>query len=276
MKIAAFYENIAEGAKYAGISTVEAVNRLMKEGMELLYIGGFTLRESWSEVENVLNETKILVEGIHDWIDLAHNPENPLLEQTIQNAAKLHSNNVLIVPGLLQQGDNPEIITDNIKIGMKRAVNIGLQLGIPVSMENLDNVHSVFNSINGLKQFMDAIPELKCSFDTGNFVIHHEDELAGFELFRDRLCTIHVKDRTLSPKYDDVPPKICADGSNTYVASIGTGYIKIREILSELIAQEYAGNLIVEAYEYSPSHTLEGIVESIRWLQKELTVLKNR
>ena len=55
------------------------------------------------------------------------------------------------------------------------------------------------------------------------------------------------------------------DGSCRYPASIGSGYIRIREIL------EIAADLpmIVELYDYSPSHMLDGIRSSIEWVQEK-------
>ena len=69
MKIAAFYENIADGARAKGIPVEQAVRDLMEEGLELLYIGSFSLERDRAEVLDVLAKTGIGVEGIHAWTD---------------------------------------------------------------------------------------------------------------------------------------------------------------------------------------------------------------
>ena len=68
------------------------------------------------------------------------------------------------------------------------------------------------------------------------------------------------------PSYPDDMAKICADGSPSYAAETGFGYIHIKEILDLLKEQKYPGNVIVELYDYSPEHMLEGIGESVSWV----------
>ena len=127
--------------------------------------------------------------------------------------------------------------------------------------------------IGGLKEFMDDIPGLSCSFDTGNFIMEHEDELEAFTLFKDKLCTLHLKDRSKTPPYEDARGKLCRDGSLEYVAAVGSGYIRIPKILTQLKKMNYSGNIIVELYEYSHSHMLEGIRDSVKWTKKMLEQL---
>ena len=96
--------------------------------------------------------------------------------------------------------------------------------------------------------------------------MYQENELEAFQLFRDKICTVHLKDRRKEAKYPDDKAKICADGSLSYAAETGRGYIHIKEILDLLKEQNYPGNVIVELYDYSPEHMLEGISESVSWV----------
>ena len=72
--------------------------------------------------------------------------------------------------------------------------------------------------------------------------------------------------RIMDQLYPDDKEKICADGSPSYAAETGFGYIHIKEILDLLKEQKYPGNVIVELYDYSPEHMLEGIGESVSWV----------
>ena len=96
--------------------------------------------------------------------------------------------------------------------------------------------------------------------------MYREDELEAFRLFRDKLCTVHLKDRRKEARYPDDSAKICADGGLVFAAETGKGYIRIKEILDLLKEQEYSGNVIVELFDYSPEHMLEGIGESVSWV----------
>lgn len=266
MKIAAFYENIEEGAQYEGISVSEAVHKLKKDGLEMLYVGSVPFRNDLTEVETVIKENEIGVEGVHGWVDFAHDPGNLLYKQIILDAVRLHTKNVLIVPGMLQKGDERSAIIHNIKEGMKQAVSFGKEYGIFVSMEDFDGLMAPYCTIEGLAEFLDEIPELMCSFDTGNFIMYQEDEKKAFHRFQDKICTMHLKDRKKERVWSDEQFKICADGSKVYVAPIGQGYIRIKEMLEALKMQNYTGNVIVELYDYSPSHMLEGFRESLQWI----------
>lgn len=274
MKIAAFYENIAEGAKYERISTKEAVRKLISDGLDLLYISSMTLEHNGKEVEEVLSETGIGVEGIHGFCDLGHYPQNHSYEEMILNAARLHAGNVLIVPGMIEDGEDWEAITANMIAGMKNAVKFGAQYGIAVSMEDFDGLKVPYCTIEGLAKFMDSVPGLLCSFDTGNFIMYGQDEMSALQLFQDKLCTIHLKDRKKEAEYSDDHYKVCNDGSKVYAAAVGSGYMKIREILEQLIRRGYSGNGIVELYDYSSSHMLQGISDSVKWVKRQLALLE--
>jgi sugar phosphate isomerase/epimerase len=66
---------------------------------------------------------------------------------------------------------------------------------IAVSMEDFDGLEAPYCTIAGLNDFLTDVPGLACSFDTGNFIMYQENELEAFQLFRDKICTVHLKDR---------------------------------------------------------------------------------
>lgn len=146
------------------------------------------------------------------------------------------------------------------------SIDFNFPIEIAVSMEDFDGLEAPYCTIAGLNDFLTDVPGLACSFDTGNFIMYQENELEAFQLFRDKICTVHLKDRRKEAKYPDDKAKICADGSLSYAAETGRGYIHIKEILDLLKEQNYPGNVIVELYDYSPEHMLEGIGESVSWV----------
>ena len=272
MKIAAFYENIVEGARAAGISLETAVRELMQEGLELLYISGFAYKDSADEIESLLKSTGIGVEGMYMFYNFGEDPEDRSYEELIDTTKRLGGTNVLLIPGMLQPGDpENEKKTDNMIHGMRRAVAYGREKEINVSMEDFDGPDAPFCTIDGLAYFLNHVPGLTCSFDTGNFIMEHEDEMRAFELFKDRICTMHLKDRAKEGRYPDVRSKACKDGALEYPAAVGQGYIRMKEILDRLKEMDYQGNLIVELYDYSPAHMLEGIRESVCWVKENIS-----
>ena len=98
--IAAFYENIVSGAEASGISVTNAVSNLMDHGLEALYILDDSLKYRSDEVHTVLKATGIAVAGLHAWIDFSSDPSNQSFRFLIDEAVRLKTDNVLIVPGM--------------------------------------------------------------------------------------------------------------------------------------------------------------------------------
>lgn len=69
MKIAAFYENIVDGARASHVSLPEAMKGLKKRGMELLYVSIFSLREHEPEIVSLLKDLELGLEGIYGFYD---------------------------------------------------------------------------------------------------------------------------------------------------------------------------------------------------------------
>ncbi len=269
MKIAAFFENIAEGAEKSGISAEEAVKNLMNDGLELLYLSGISYEKDPENFKALLRNTGAGVEGMYMFFDFVDHPEDTSYERLVDVTKELGGTNVLLLPGVLPQGTpDRDRKMQNMFTALARAVEYGEQKGIAVSMEDFDGMEAPYSSIDGLDQFMQAVPGLKCSFDTGNFCMYSEDELEAFERFKDRLCTMHLKDRSRTKRNQDDKGKTCADGSVVYAEMTGYGYIRMEEILRRLKEMSYPGNVIVEMYDYSPQHMLEGIAQSVRWVKE--------
>ena len=110
------------------------------------------------------------------------------------------------------------------------------------------------------------IPGLYCCFDTGNLVLHAEDEVDAFRQLSDKVCAMHLKDRSKQPGFPDTIVKICANGDIVYPAPVGSGFIRIGEILD--MAEDMP--LIVELYDYSLEHMLDGLRESLDWVSNRL------
>lgn len=273
MKIAAFYENILEGAMKSGISDREALIRLYGQGMRAIYISYESLRLEKERLLALFREIGLEVEGLHGFFDLGLDPRNDGFVDMIRLAKEAGANNVLIVPGMIspQEESLREERLQNMKEALARAVACGAKEGIAVSMENYDGLYAPYNRVEGLKWFLDHVPGLLCTFDTGNFIMYHQDEVAAFHLFRDRICALHLKDRSAAAMNAADKPKQCADGSFVYPAPVGSGYIRIREILACLVRDGYRGNLIAELYDYGD--TLEGVIQSVSWLNAALADL---
>lgn len=119
--------------------------------------------------------------------------------------------------------------------------------------------------IDGVSEFLANVPGLQFSFDTGNFVMYHEDEVEAFELFKDKICTVHLKDRGHGKEQ---PVVICADGEKVCTVPVGDGFIHIKEILLNLKQLGYDGGLIAEMYGHAAENMYDGIRKSVKWIRE--------
>ena len=269
MKISVFYENLYEGARAAGVRTEEFLAQLRDAGMDSIYLNA----ESWQRDRDMLRESlkklDLRVSGMHAFCDFPSDPETLRYREIVDLAAESGADNLLLIPGMLS-GGNTRRDLDRMLEGMKRTAEYGRSVGMPVLMEDFDGLLSPYNCIAGLQSFLDSVEGLGCAFDTGNFAAFHEDELEAFELFADRIQAVHLKDRSRAPQHEGNTPFVCADGEKVYACSVGSGMIRMAEILQRLQDRNYRGNLIVELYACDPRFFMKDALDSLCWLRKQL------
>lgn len=266
VKIAAFYENIHDGARAEGQSVEEALASLRAEGMERLYLSADSWKRDGKELAGILRRQGIGLEGMHCFCDFPARPDTGEYRELIDLAADLGAGHLLFIPGMLSTGNTLKDFQHMLE-GMRRAVEYGQSRNMPILMEDYDGLLAPYNCVAGLQAFMRQAEGLECAFDTGNFVMFREDELEAFDLFAPRIRTVHLKDRCLSPRHPGDVPLRRADGTEVYCCAVGSGEIRIAGILDRLREMRYPGSVIAELYCVDPDWILEDLRRSIRWLR---------
>ena len=269
MKIAVFYENIHDGARTAGRQIKDVLAELHDAGTELLYLSPDSWKRDRKELSGIMEKLDLRVEGMFGSCDFPADPENSGYREMLDLAAEAGAGNFLIIPGMLT-GGNTQRDLERMVTGTRKAVEYGRSRNIPVLMEDFDGLLSPYNCIAGLRYFLDHVEGLGCAFDTGNFAAFNEDELEAFELFADRIRTVHMKDRSRTRRHPGDTPFVCADGKPVYACATGSGYIRIAEILKRLKHRNYSGNVIAELYACDADFVLQDAAESVRWLKEQL------
>ena len=277
MKISAFYENILEGARYDGVDIKTALAQLKQDGMEKVYFSYDTLKnDTDGTIRKMLRELGLEVEGLYGFIRFDRDPVDDSYQGMIDMAVTVNAKNVLIVPGFITEGEKREekLLLENMWSGLVNAVQYGEKQGIAVSIEDFDGLDAPYCRVDGVALFLENVSGLQFSFDTGNFVMYHDDEEEAFELFKDKICTVHLKDRCREK--DSVcgifekerPYIICADGEKLCTVPVGDGFIHIKEILSKLKQKGYDGGLIAEMYGHSAENMYDAIRKSVKWISE--------
>ena len=269
MKIAVFYENIYDGVKAAGQDMEAALARLKEAGMDMLYISADSWKRDGQALRRWMANLDLTMEGMHAFCDFPKYPDTGEYRELIDLAVESGAGNFLIVPGFLSTGNSVKDLESMVQ-GVRKAVEYGKTAGMPVLMEDYDGLAAPYNCMAGLRYFLDAVPGLGCAFDTGNFVMFHEDELSAFDLFAEQIQTVHVKDRRLHRRHEKDIPLLCADHRPVFACAPGSGDIRIEEILNRLKARGYGGNVIVELYCCDPDAVLDDVEWSLRWLRNRI------
>ena len=269
MKIALFYENLYEGVRISGRQMEDVLAKLRDAGLEMLYCSFDSLKRDRAELSRIMEKLGIGLEGVHGFCDFASDPETDKYREMIDLAADTGAGSFLIIPGMFESGNTHRDL-ERMVAGVRKAVAYGQKKKMPVLMEDFDGLLAPYNCIAALKYFMESAEGLECAFDTGNFAAFHEDELEAFELFADQIRTVHLKDRTLSRRHEGDTPFVCADGKSVYACAVGSGYIRIAEILNRLKQRGYSGNVIAELYACDPRHVLTDAIDSVRWIKGRL------
>jgi len=269
VKIAAFYENIYDGVRATERRMEDVLAELHDAGMELLYLSPESWKRDRKELIRIMEGLDLRVEGMFGHCDFPADPEADGYREMLDLAAEAGAGNFLIIPGMLT-GGNTQRDLERMVNGVRKTVEYGRKVNVPVLMEDFDGLLSPYNCIAGLKYFLDSAEGLGCAFDTGNFTAFHEDELEAFELFADRIRTVHLKDRTRTRPHAGDTSFVCADGQTVYACTTGSGYIRVAEVLERLKKRDYRGNVIAELYACDPQYVLRDAADSIRWVKAQL------
>lgn len=287
MKIAAFYENILEGINQKRteqkitdkeisknevtekeITEKEVLISLVDQGLQRVYMDFRLLAADEIRLIALFSEVGLEVEGLYGFYEFGKNPTDESYKEHIDLAARVHADNVLIVPGFFDNGEEEQQkhSLENMRIALNHVVKYGKTKGITVTLEDFDSINSPLNCVDGLQWFMDRVEDLRCTFDTGNFIIRGEDVFEAFKQFETKISGIHLKDRSYSPIHEKDQPFILPDGGCIYPAPVGSGYIPMKKIIDRLTATRYNKTVIIELFGYHDM--LSGIKESIAWLKK--------
>ena len=134
-----------------------------------------------------------------------------------------------------------------------------------VVLEDFDDKIAPYCNISGLKYFMDHVEGLRCAFDTGNFLYNEEDSFEALPKFIDKISHVHCKDRTWKKKEGEVP-KETIRGRKMYSCAVGSGCIKMKEIIEKLIENGYDDYFAIE--HFGSLCQLEDMLKSVEWMQE--------
>ena len=150
---------------------------------------------------------------------------------------------------------------------VEELAGLALDYGVSLVMEEYDNELSPIATMEGVRRFLDGCPALSCAFDTGNFRFANQAVGDAYQLLRDRIGHVHLKDRSYT-QHNGEDAKTALDGVNLYPAPVGGGDLPLEDILTQLKRDGYDGIYTIEYY--GANHALEYLKDSVAWVQARL------
>lgn len=281
MRIAAFYENMEQIARDLNDSIENVLKRYKQEGLDSVYMNYNSLvNYGVDKCLDLLNELGLCVEGLWHNIPLGSLSDEDVevaYKSMIDLAKKAGCEHILITPEMIKE-DGEKVTREDIAnrasevdkmiANMRKAIAYGESQGVTVTMEDYDWINSPILYPEVLRRFFDEIPELKCSFDTGNFIPDDKDVMEEFAYYKNRVATLHLKDRILDNNQNGAEknPYITFSGKKYYAAAVGSGDMHISEIISEMKAIGYEGAGIIELF--MSTDTANQLSKSIKWMKE--------
>lgn len=251
MRISVFFDHIVQAKEQSGKSLEELLEGVRKSGIEAVEIN-LDYLETHPETLQLLEAKGLKVSCIYEFYEMEAKDETDKIKRHMNAAVNTHANRILVVPGFLHGSEAEEMqksMTDiqsvrkwfsanekilNMRQGIADIVALGRETGVVVTVEDFDDMHSPLSGMYGIQWFLEEVPGLKYTLDTGNFLFYGENVLDAWELLRDKVAHVHCKDRH---------PQNCAS------VQTGSGCMPIKELVDALKHQEYDGYLAVEHFD---------------------------
>jgi sugar phosphate isomerase/epimerase len=264
MKLSVFYEHIIEASGQTG-KTVEEICRIVRGyGIEAVEIDAARLDKNEDELMEQLEHGDLKVICVCAFFDFGRDPDYEKGFDLIRTAKRTGADKVLVIPGFVKPGDAPEALLENMKRVLSKVCDFAKSQGVTVGMEDFDDCSAPFSTTEQLLWFMENVPGLRCTFDTGNFLYSEEDTLDALHRLEGYISHVHCKDRSLAEKAGE-NPKLTVKGRRLYSSPVGHGCIPMKEILTYLIGKGYDGTFAIE--HFGSRNQLEDMRQSAKWLR---------
>lgn len=258
MKIGVFYHHVECAAKEKGLSMEEMLHWVKEQGIDYVELDSTAIEDA-EKLSGLLSKAGIGVSSIcrfYDWNKDASDFHDFI---QIRQAKALNCSKIMVIPGLYTSEDEEIRKEENQKIlsAMEVFCEKAAAEGLTVTIEDFDNHQSPIATIEGMKWFLDRVPQLMVTLDTGNFYYSGEDVMDAKEVFSDRIVHVHCK--------DVLPPKVPTEERVMTPCAVGAGFISLKPCIRALEQRGYDGVYSIE--HFGTADYFKAIEESAKWLK---------
>jgi len=249
MILSTFYQHIEEGAKRREISLEEAARSCISWGITGLdVICNGSLSEHTSEVVSRLLACGMHVNSMPVICDPMRDPSLEAMDRIRETAQSFQTTRIMTVLANYQDGDDREALREQSLAPLRYLIDRCAESGITVGMEDFDNASSPTARISDLLWFLEHLPGLTCTLDTGNFLYNGEELLYAYSVLRPYITShIHCKDRAAAGLPEE-RANVNVNGLPMYPCAVGKGMLPIEAVLYRLAKSGFDGAVTIEHY----------------------------
>lgn len=240
--LSVFHHHVLDFAKSRGIPFEKALAETRAMGFDGLATD-LALLADRDMIGQLLKDNGMRLHTIFAGIDFVHHDPSACAQRTaelLNTASAFGAGNVLVLPGLVREGDDKDAALDLICGGLAEACSSAAPLGVNVTIEDFGMVEAPNGGIAGCLDVLNRVPGLKFTFDTGNFARFGENPHVAYEMFRDRTVFVHLKDRPAGPNGPDPSVEV----------PVGDGVLDLGRLIQRMLDDGYAGDFVAEHFGY--------------------------
>lgn len=251
-RITVFLEHIFEGSEQLNIPAEEMLLMAKAAGIDGLDCDLWRLEDK--AVKAMFDRCKMSVTTSYCHYDLGHEPRQKALDRArhqLELTAYYGADKILCLPGAVNAGENADEIRKVMAQRLNELCEIAAEYGITVTLEDFDSSDSPCSTTAGLVYFMQNVPQLRFTFDTGNFAYCMESAQDAYARLKQYVVHVHLKERTRDRSHankDFSNAKADLSGEMMFPAPVGSGYIGIKGLVRQLLADGYGGSFSIEHF----------------------------
>ena len=163
----------------------------------------------------------------------------------IQVEKKLGTTIVRVFSGDIQVGKTYENESAWIIEGLKKCAETAEKEKIYLAIENHDLLAGKSKQVSEIIKAVNS-PFVKSTFDTGNFLLVHENPIAAFEQLKNEIVHVHFKDFREKVENESHRGFRSTEGVELIGVILGDGEVYLATIVNELKNSKYDGWLSIE------------------------------
>ena len=292
MALSVFYEHVQEAALQTGRPVQDILKEIRAAGICAVELD-FTEFLTHPETAGMIREAGLKISSFHQNFDFGkkYAAGMHLGRKMIDTAKRLGVEHVMIVPGFLEPEEGRELnqksgsydetaayleglsVVRSMREALVELTEYAAERGIRVSVEDFDSYTSPVARLNPIKWFMEQIPGLEHTLDTGNYAFSNEDARDAFEVLKEYVGHVHCKDRGEEAESEaEIREALGLSGDEALThrkgmkpVPVGDGYLPIAELVESLKKEGYRGYLAIE--HFGAPDQLEYMLKSAAFLR---------